>query len=187
MSPLTRQLALHALAESRNLAALAEAVAFLVDDPGTSPEELLPALRHPGIVADQAAIHLHKLTQTPLGEDGQPVVSPGFWEAKLAGSAGRRKGHVKKLYVGNLGYDVTEADLTELFRQHGLVVGSAVGRDKSTGQSKGFGFVEIATDAEAQAAIASLNGQKDSRQPLTVNEPKPPPEGIKSGRRRRRH
>jgi hypothetical protein len=84
MSLLTREQALRTLAESRNLAALAEAVAFLADDPSTSPEELLPALRHPGIVADQAAIRLHKLTQTPLTEDGQPVVSAGFWEARLA-------------------------------------------------------------------------------------------------------
>jgi RNA recognition motif-containing protein len=85
----------------------------------------------------------------------------------------------KKLYVGNLGYDVTEADLTQLFSQHGSVTSSAVITDRDTGRSKGFGFVEMSTDAEAQAAIAALNGQEHSGRALTVNEAKPRPEGGK--------
>ena len=85
----------------------------------------------------------------------------------------------KKLYVGNLGYDVTEADLTQLFSQHGSVVSSAVIMDRDTSRSKGFGFVEMSTDAEAQAAIAALNGQEHSGRALTVNEAKPRPEGGK--------
>ena len=87
----------------------------------------------------------------------------------------------KKLYVGNLGYDVTEGDLTQLFSQHGGVVSSAVIMDKATGRSKGFGFVEMSTDAEAQAAIAALNGQEHSGRALTVNEAKPRPEGGSRG------
>ena len=84
MAVLTRNEALRILAESRSLPALAEAVAFLADDPTTTPEDLLPALRHPGIVADQAAIRLHKMTQTPLGEGREPIVSVGFWKGRLA-------------------------------------------------------------------------------------------------------
>jgi RNA recognition motif-containing protein len=85
----------------------------------------------------------------------------------------------KKLYVGNLGYDVTEGDLTQLFGQHGSVTSTAIIMDKGTGRSKGFGFVEMSTDAEAQAAIAALNGQEHSGRALTVNEAKPRPEGGK--------
>ena len=63
----------------------------------------------------------------------------------------------KKLYVGNLGYDVNDADLSQLFGQHGTVGSANVIMDRATGRSKGFGFVEMSTDAEAQAAIAALN------------------------------
>lgn len=83
----------------------------------------------------------------------------------------------KKLYVGNLGYDVNDGDLAQLFGQHGTVGSASVIMDKSTGQSKGFGFVEMSSDKEAQAAIAALNGQEYSGRPLTVNEAKPRPEG----------
>jgi len=83
----------------------------------------------------------------------------------------------KKLYVGNLSYDVNDADLTQLFGQYGTVGSATVIMDKATGRSKGFGFVEMASDEEAQAAIAALNGRDHSGRALTVNEAKPRPEG----------
>lgn len=90
----------------------------------------------------------------------------------------------KKLYVGNLGYDVNDADLLALFGPYGTVGSATVIMDKATGGSKGFGFVEMATDAEAQAAIAALNGRDHSGRALTVNEAKPRPEGGGGGRGR---
>lgn len=65
----------------------------------------------------------------------------------------------KKLYVGNLGYGVTDSDLETLFTAHGTVQSVQVITDRDTGRSKGFGFVEMASDQEAQAAIAALNGK----------------------------
>jgi RNA recognition motif-containing protein len=83
----------------------------------------------------------------------------------------------KKLYVGNLGYDVSDADLTQLFSPHGTVESANVIMDRTTGQSKGFGFVEMGAEAEAQAAIAALNGKDHNGRALTVNEARPRPEG----------
>ena len=82
-----------------------------------------------------------------------------------------------KLYVGNLGYDVSDADLMQLFGEHGTVGSATVIMDKATGRSKGFGFVEMSTDEEAQAAISALNGRDHSGRALTVNEAKPRTEG----------
>jgi cold-inducible RNA-binding protein len=79
----------------------------------------------------------------------------------------------RKLYVGNLGYSVSSADLEQMFSQHGTVDSAQVIEDRSTGQSKGFGFVEMGSDAEAQAAIDALNGQDHGGRALTVNEAKP--------------
>ena len=79
----------------------------------------------------------------------------------------------KKLYVGNFGYDVKDADLSQLFAQHGTVESAIIIMDKMTGRSKGFGFVEMSSEPEAQAAIAALNGKDYSGRPLTVNEAKP--------------
>src|SRR5215468_6357427 len=79
----------------------------------------------------------------------------------------------KKLYVGNLGYGVTDSDLEKLFAAHGTVESAQVIMDRDTGRSKGFGFVEMKTDAEAQAAIAALNGAPSGARSLTVNEAKP--------------
>ena len=89
----------------------------------------------------------------------------------------------KKLYVGNLGYDVTDADLSQMFSQHGTVASAVVITDKATGRSKGFGFVEMSTEQEAQGAIAALNGKESGGRPLTVNEAKPRPEGGGRGGR----
>jgi RNA recognition motif-containing protein len=79
----------------------------------------------------------------------------------------------KKLYVGNLSYDVDSSALGEMFTAHGTVQSSQIINDRDTGQSKGFGFVEMSSDQEAQAAIASMNGQDHGGRALTVNEAKP--------------
>jgi RNA recognition motif-containing protein len=83
----------------------------------------------------------------------------------------------RKLYVGNLGYNVTDADLTKMFEAHGTVESAQVIMDRDTGRSKGFGFVEMKTDQEAQAAIAALNGQDNGGRQLNVNEARPRTEG----------
>jgi len=78
-----------------------------------------------------------------------------------------------KLYVGNLGYSATDADLQQLFGAHGTVQSAQVINDRDTGRSKGFGFVEMNTSAEAEAAIAALNGKEHDGRALKVNEAKP--------------
>jgi RNA recognition motif-containing protein len=83
----------------------------------------------------------------------------------------------KKLYAGNLSYDVTDSDLRAMFEAHGTVTSAQVIMDRDTGRSKGFGFVEMANDQEAQAAIAALNGQQSGGRSLTVNEARPKTEG----------
>src|ERR1700685_2187931 len=79
----------------------------------------------------------------------------------------------KKLYVGNLSYQVDSSELEQLFAQHGQVVSAQIINDRDTGRSKGFGFVEMSSDEEAQAAIAALNGQQHSGRALTVSEARP--------------
>ena len=79
----------------------------------------------------------------------------------------------KKLYVGNLTYSVTRTNLEEWFSQYGTVQSAQVIADRDTGRSKGFAFVEMNTDAEAQAAIQGLNDQEHDGRRLTVNEAKP--------------
>lgn len=78
-----------------------------------------------------------------------------------------------KLYVGNLSYNTSSSDLEQLFSQHGTVQSAEVIQDRETGRSKGFGFVQMGTDDEAQAAITALNGQEHDGRALTVNEAKP--------------
>ena len=78
-----------------------------------------------------------------------------------------------KLYVGNLSYNVNSSDLEQLFAQHGTVQSAEIIQDRDTGRSKGFGFVQMGSDGEAQAAIAALNGQEHDGRALTVNEAKP--------------
>ena len=87
----------------------------------------------------------------------------------------------RKLYVGNLGYEVTHSDLSKMFEPHGTVESAQVIMERDTGRSKGFGFVEMKTDQEAQAAIAALNGQDAGGRSMTVNEARPRPEGARSG------
>jgi uncharacterized membrane protein YgcG len=79
----------------------------------------------------------------------------------------------KKLYVGNLTYNVSESDLEALFSQFGTVQSAQIIVDRDTNRSKGFGFVEMDTDAQAQAAIAGLNERDHDGRRLTVNEAKP--------------
>lgn len=79
----------------------------------------------------------------------------------------------KKLYVGNLTYDMDSSALEALFKPHGTVESAEVIQDRATGRSKGFGFVEMSSDQEAQAAIAALNGKDNGGRALTVNEAKP--------------
>jgi RNA recognition motif-containing protein len=79
----------------------------------------------------------------------------------------------KKLYVGNLTYSVTSSDLEQWFAQYGTVQSAQVIQDRDTGRSKGFGFVEMDTEAEAQAAIEGLHDQEYEGRRLTVNEAKP--------------
>ncbi|MBN2445593.1 MAG: RNA-binding protein [Phycisphaerae bacterium] len=80
-----------------------------------------------------------------------------------------------KLYVGNLSYQISNADLEQLFAQHGTVRSAKVIEDRDTGQSKGFGFVEMGSDEEAQTAIQALDGQDYGGRALKVNEAKPRP------------
>src|SRR5216110_227913 len=89
----------------------------------------------------------------------------------------------KKLYVGNLSYSVTDSDLLRMFEPHGTVQSAQVIMDRDTGRSKGFGFVEMGSDQEAQAAIAALNGQEVDGRALTVNEARPKTEGGGGGGR----
>lgn len=79
----------------------------------------------------------------------------------------------KKLYCGNLSYEVSTADLEKMFGEFGEVRDAQVISDRETGRSKGFGFVEMGTDAEAQAAIDGLHDTVHNGRPLTVNEAKP--------------
>jgi RNA recognition motif-containing protein len=86
-----------------------------------------------------------------------------------------------KLYVGNLSYSVTGSDLEQMFAQHGAVRSAEIISDRDTGRSKGFGFVQMGSDEEAQAAITALNGQQHDGRNLTVNEAKPREERPRSG------
>ena len=86
-----------------------------------------------------------------------------------------------KLYVGNLSYSTTEEELRELFAQAGNVASVAVIKDRDTGQSKGFGFIEMTTQAEAQTAISKFNSYKMGERALTVNLARPKEERSSSG------
>ena len=79
----------------------------------------------------------------------------------------------RKLYVGNLPFSATEEEITTKFAACGTVESAKLITDRDTGRSKGFGFVEMSSDAEAQAAIQKLNGQDYGGRPMTVNEARP--------------
>jgi RNA recognition motif-containing protein len=78
-----------------------------------------------------------------------------------------------KLYVGNLSYDINKSDLEQMFAAHGTVTSAQVITDRETQRSKGFGFVEMGSEQEAQAAISALNGKSIDGRALTVNEARP--------------
>lgn len=94
---------------------------------------------------------------------------------------------MKKVYVGNLSYETTEENLETAFAAFGSVQSVSIIQDRQTGKSKGFGFVEMDNDEEADAAIAGLNGSELSGRTLTVNEARPrtdrPDRGGDRGRR----
>ena len=89
----------------------------------------------------------------------------------------------KKLYVGNLPFSATDQILTDTFNQCGTVESAKIIMDRDTGRSKGFGFVEMASDSEAQLAISKFNGADYDGRPMTVNEARPmvPREGRGGG------
>jgi RNA recognition motif-containing protein len=88
----------------------------------------------------------------------------------------------KKLYVGNLAYGVTDSDLEQIFSPHGTVQSAQVIIDRDTGRSKGFGFVEMGSDQEAQTAIQALDGKELEGRALKVNEARPKEGGGGGGR-----
>lgn len=85
------------------------------------------------------------------------------------------------IYVGNLAYEVTAEDLRQAFSEFGQVDSAAVIKDKVSGKSRGFGFVEMADAAEGEAAIAGLNGRDLKGRALRVNEARPKPQGERAG------
>jgi RNA recognition motif-containing protein len=86
-----------------------------------------------------------------------------------------------KIYVGNMSFDMDNMSLDEMFKPYGSVVSAQVIMDRDSGRSKGFGFVEMGSEAEAQAAIAALNGKEVNGRALTVNEAKPREDKPRSG------
>jgi len=80
----------------------------------------------------------------------------------------------KKLYIGNLSYDVTEAELEDLFKKVGNVVSVTIITDRYSGKSKGFGFVEMGSEKDAETAINQLNGKTFKERTIVVNEARPP-------------
>jgi RNA recognition motif-containing protein len=85
------------------------------------------------------------------------------------------------IYVGNLSWNLKDQDLSNLFASYGEVVSAKIVNDKFTNRSKGFGFVDMSNDAEAQAAIAALNGSEVDGRNIVVNESRPKPEGGGGG------
>ncbi len=85
------------------------------------------------------------------------------------------------IYVGNLSYNLTEEDLRQAFEAFGQVSSATIVKDKYSGQARGFGFVEMPNQGEAQTAIKNLNGKELQGRPLNVNEARPRAEGGRSG------
>ena len=87
----------------------------------------------------------------------------------------------KKLYVGNLSFETTDSDLQTLFQPHGTVQSAQIIMDRQTSRSKGFGFVEMGNDQEAQVAMSALNGQEVTGRAIKVNEAQPREERSRNG------
>jgi cold-inducible RNA-binding protein len=109
----------------------------------------------------------------PMGFNGSPFLLDPESMPRVVSLSFRSSIVGKKLYVGNLTYNVNESDLEALFTPFGTVQSAQVIVDRDTNRSKGFGFVEMGSDAEAQAAIQALNGHDHDGRNLTVNEAKP--------------
>src|SRR5271157_3364334 len=103
-----------------------------------------------------------------------------MWLFSIQSTVSREVSHMN-IYVGNLSFDAGEADVRQLFEAHGQVASVSVIEDKFTGRPRGFAFVEMPTDAEAQAAIAALNSKDFKGRPLTVNEARPRTERSRGG------
>lgn len=106
-------------------------------------------------------------------------LGPGKWPARGLGEFGFRM--ATNIYVGNLPWSTTTDDLYAMFQQYGAVTRAQVVTDRETGRSRGFGFVEMPNEAEANAAIAALNEQPMNGRPLTVNVAKPRENGGGGG------
>jgi cold-inducible RNA-binding protein len=89
---------------------------------------------------------------------------------------------MKKLYVGNLSFDASEVELRQLFEPHGNVESAKVATDRDSGRSRGFGFIEMTSDSEAESAITALNGTQVGGRALIVNEARPKSAGFGGGR-----
>jgi RNA recognition motif-containing protein len=114
-------------------------------------------------------VHAIRIPRVRRGDaviDGSPL---SYAVAATAAEEGVRE-MAKKIYVGNMNYDTTEETLRQLFSAHGEVSSVSVVTDRYTGRAKGFGFVEMATDEAARAAITALNGQTVDGRQLRVNE-----------------
>ncbi len=105
----------------------------------------------------------------------------GCFQRRLGESLFQAKSMAKRLYVGNLSYSVASEDLQALFEQYGSVRSAQVLIDRETGRSRGFGFVEMDNDAEAEAAIENLDGSEHQGRRLTVNEARPRTPGGSPG------
>ena len=88
---------------------------------------------------------------------------------------------MKKLYVGNLSFDSTDDELRRLFESHGAVESAKVATDRDSGRSRGFGFIEMTSDSEAESAIGALNGSQVGGRALIVNEARPKTSGFGGG------
>jgi RNA recognition motif-containing protein len=91
-------------------------------------------------------------------------------------------GGIMNIYVGNLSYGVSEEELRKTFEEFGQVQSVTIIKNNQTGQSKGFGFVEMPASEDAQKAISALNGKELKGRNMTVNEARPRPEGPRGGR-----
>lgn len=89
---------------------------------------------------------------------------------------------MKKLYVGNLSFEMTDDELRQMFETHGAVESAKIATDRDTGRSRGFGFIEMSTNNEAEAAISALNGSQLGGRTLIVNESRPKASGFGGGR-----
>ncbi len=128
--------------------------------------------RHKLVLPDPVLVPLPRHARRP-GPVGDPFLLDPESVPRVAVFVPESQIVAKKLYVGNLTYAVNESDLEALFSQFGTVQSAQIIVDRETNRSKGFGFVEMGTDAEAQAAIQGLDGRDHDGRNLTVNEAKP--------------